>query len=207
LKFIFALFILIFSFASYCSASEAGKGDNVVREIEFDDCKLKITDPYGGVLKKTRESTPVNAYYVVSSINNFWKKRETLIRMRCRNKDPGKAISDMGLRRDGNDWKLSSEKYIPLPEENAALYVLNGKNWNGAGSSADQTFGEEDERTRSFSFCMVGKKQTVCGSISIVAYLSRPKESTLPQVIKLLESIEFIDDDAPPSAASTASGK
>jgi hypothetical protein len=76
---------------------------------------------------------------------------------------------------------------------NTTLYTLHGKGWEGAGITQDQQDGDEDKRTRTFSFCLLHASRALCGTTDTVMYLAQPNESVLPQVIKLLESIEFID--------------
>jgi predicted class III extradiol MEMO1 family dioxygenase len=70
---------------------------------------------------------------------------------------------------------------------------LHGKDWEGAGTTQDQTDGDEDRRTRAFNFCIPHGEYALCGSVQAVAYLSHLNESTLPQIIELLEEIEFVD--------------
>lgn len=48
---------------------------------------------------------------------------------------------------------------------------------------------------RTFNFCIPHRQLAVCGYVD-VGYLLKPKESVFPQVIQLLQSIEFIDMQA-----------
>lgn len=100
-------------------------------------------------------------------------------------------------------WALDpSPDNIGLKEQHTTFYPLHGKGWDGDGVTQDDVNGDERRRTRAFSFCIPHIQLALCGSMQSVAYLMCPKETTLPQVIKLLESVEFID--TPASACSSA---
>jgi len=177
--------------------------------VAFDGCHFSMKDFYGGTLQSTRESTPALANYNAEINPKAHHSFGTWIRFYCEKEGVEKAFKGMGMKYLGSRWVLDKESYSPLPEEHVAIYPLRGNSWNGAGLSSDQTSGDEDQRMRNFGFCISGAKQVVCGTIQQVMFLKSPKDSTIPQVIQLLQSIEFIDDapDVPiePSKASVSS--
>jgi hypothetical protein len=77
-------------------------------------------------------------------------------------------------------------------KDNSNFYQLRGKGWKGEGERREQTY--DDGKLYSFGFCLRNNNLTLCGNVFHVGEKSRnlPKESVLPQVIKMLESIEFI---------------
>jgi hypothetical protein len=183
-------------------AKSPASHSNVTREVAFDSCHFTVEDPYEGTLQSTRYSSPALANYN-SQISPLARHRfETWIQFYCEKNGAEKAFKSMGMKRDDVRWVRSEGRYPSLPEEHVTIYPLHGASWSGAGLSSDQTTGEFDQRMRSFGFCIAGKHQVLCGAVQQVMFLRYPKESTLPQVIKLLQSIEFIDDA--PGASDTA---
>jgi hypothetical protein len=166
----------------------------VVHEVAFDGCHFSMKDPYGGTLQSTRESTPALANYNAEINPKARHRFGTSTQFYCEKKGIEKAFKSMGMKYDGSRWVLDKKSYSPLPEEHVAIYPLRGNSWSGAGLSSDQTTGDEDQRMRNFGFCISGAKQVLCGTIQQVMFLTSPKDSTIPQVIQLLQSIEFIDE-------------
>ncbi|CAB3793881.1 hypothetical protein LMG28614_03784 [Paraburkholderia ultramafica] len=89
-------------------------------------------------------------------------------------------------------WAMdTSPGAIGDPKENTTFYPLRGKGWDGGGVTQDTINGDEERRTRTFAFCISHKALAVCGIARSVGYLRHPNESALPQVIRLLDSVEF----------------
>ena len=116
------------------------------------------------------------------------------------------SLSDRaGIKMTDKGWVLDpSPGAIGSKEHHTTFYPLHGDDWTG-GITQDGVNGDEKRRTRAFYFCIPHQQLALCGSLESVAYLMWPKETTLPQVIKLLESIEFIDDAAPAHVTSVPS--
>jgi hypothetical protein len=174
-------------------------GNITVREVVFNGCHFKMNDPYGGALQATHRSTPQLANYNADINPKARHPFETWIQFDCEN---NVSLNDLpklaGVGKENGQWVVAFNG--DAKALNTTLYTLHGKGWEGAGITQDQQDGDEDKRTRSFAFCLLHASQALCGTSDTVMYLAHPKESVLPHVIQLLESIEFID--APFGSAS-----
>ena len=172
--------------------SPPSAGNVTVHEVAFDGCHFDMKDPYGGTLQATERSTPALANYNAEINPKARYPFETWIQFDCEN-DVG--LNDLpklaGVGKENGQWVIAFNG--DAKAVNTTLYTLHRKGWEGAGITQDQQDGDEDKRTRSFAFCLLRGSQALCGTSDTVMYLAHPKESVLPQVIKLLESIEFID--------------
>jgi hypothetical protein len=170
-----------------------------IHEITFDGCHFKMADPDQGRI--------TGASYFADLNPNARHPFETWIQFSCENPaTPEVYLKLASIKLTGRGWVLDTSKEDPnYPSPKTTFYALHGKDWEGAGTTQDETDGDENRRTRAFNFCIPHKQFALCGSIQSVAYLTWPKESTLPQVIQLLQSIEFIDDaQVAPANSSTA---
>lgn len=177
----------------------------VVREFALDDCHFKLTDPYQAWFDTDTVSNPHSASYIANGINP--KARHpfaTSIQFSCENPATAKTYLDSAsIKLTPKGWALDLSNEDPRPpSSHTTLYLLHGNGWEGAGTTQDATDGDEDRRTRTFGFCIPHKSYALCGMVQHVGYLMWPKETVLPQVIKLLDSIEFID--TPASSSTTA---
>jgi hypothetical protein len=172
--------------------SPPSAGNVTVHEAAFDGCHFDMKDPYGGTLQATERSTPALANYNAEINPKARHPFETWIQFDCEN---NVSLNDLpklaGVAKENGQWVIAFNG--DAKAVNTTLYTLHGKGWEGAGITQDQQDGDEDKRTRSFAFCLLRGSQALCGTSDTVMYLAHPKESVLPQVIKLLESIEFID--------------
>jgi hypothetical protein len=191
------LFVMAFALMTFASlAAQPPKENDTTHEFGFDGCHFKLPDPYGGRIT-------TGSYFAI--INPQAKHSfETWIQFYCEKKSFDTAFLEMGMKRSGPNWILAREKYQPMPEEHAAVYQLHNPTWTGAALASDQTTGDPEDRVRGLGFCIASARQVLCGTIEQVMYVAFPEESALPQIIKLLESIEFIDTPASvPVAPST----
>ena len=191
------------------ACAEQSKAHPVVeREVMFDGCHFKMKDPYNGALVATTRSTPVLANYNATINPKASQPFETWIQFSCQNPVTAKTLSNYaGMKMTPKGWALDpSPEYGRLPQQHTTFYPLHGKHWDGGGVTLDQITGDEDSRRRFYAFCIPHNQLALCGVVRPVAYLEHLNESVLHQVIKLLESIEFIDTpSAKPAAASSSS--
>jgi len=163
-----------------------------VHAVTFNGCHFKMKDPYGGTLQATERSTPALANYSAEINPSARHPFETWIQFDCENNVNISDLSKLaGVGKQNGRWVIAFNG--DAKALNTTLYTLHGKGWEGAGITQDQQDGDEDKRTRTFSFCLLHASRALCGTTDTVMYLAQPNESVLPQVIKLLESIEFID--------------
>jgi hypothetical protein len=164
----------------------------VERHISLDQCSFRLSDPFSGRVSVDAESTPHSASY--SAMINTHAKRpfEPEIRFDCHRNVNASDLSNLaGVSKKNGKWIIDFDG--DAGAVNTELYLLSGKGWDGAGITQDQTDGDENRRSRAFTFCLVHGTQALCGSDDTVMYLKNPGESALPQIIRLLDSIEFIN--------------
>jgi hypothetical protein len=184
------------------SAKAPARQQAITREVALDGCHFSMRDPYSGRLKLATDGGPSIVSYHAEISPGAQHRFDTWIQFYCEKDGSEKAFSSMGMKRDGTRWVISEGSYPSLPEEHVTIHPLHGASWSGAGLTSDQTTGDIDQRMRGFGFCIAGKQQVLCGIVQQVMFLGFPRESTLPQVIKLLQSIQFIDDVASGSASA-----
>ncbi|MFZ5959108.1 hypothetical protein ACOXVJ_16525 [Pseudomonas knackmussii] len=186
--------------AFFAGSINAGQAKSIMREAEFDGCHFKMKDTYGGELRVSRYAPPKLAFY--STQPEFRKRHsvEVVIRFRCQTTKGQEAYTNMGYSYEKNQWRLIPDPNDPQNSANMKLYKLHGPKIEGVASTYDQTTGEPTERIRGLGFCLTDQKQILCGVAQSVGLVAYPKESSLPQVLKLLESIEFIEPSQPTPA-------
>ena len=189
---IFKLLILIpLSFVAASIWANEGKGGNViVNEMNLDGCHFRLTDPYGGTLTQPGDGGPPVANYEAEINPEARRRFRTGIQFECHNNVSTKDLSSLaGIgKRDGR-WIIDFDG--DAEAANTRLYSLHGKGWEGAGITQDQA--GEDGARRAFTFCIMHGSQALCGQDDAVMYLDYPEESVLPQLIRLLDSIEFVN--------------
>ncbi|WP_175765654.1 hypothetical protein [Burkholderia ambifaria] len=187
-------------------AKEATFNQASVHELAFDGCHFKFSDPYHARISTDMKSATHSASYIANINPKARHPFETWIHFRCENPATSKTyLESASIKLTPHGWILDTSKEDPnFPSPRTTFYALYGKSWHGGGTTQDETDGDEDKRTRAFNFCIPHNKLALCGSIQSVSYLSYPDESTLPQVIRLLESIEFIDRPPAPHTDSVS---
>jgi hypothetical protein len=173
--------------------------------VTFGSCHIILRDPYEGTLRVTESGKLAN--YASRNINP--KARHpfvTWIQFSCEDPTTSKTyVQRAGMRMASGGWELEpSLENVGLAEQHTTFHALKGRGWDGGGVTRDDINGDEDRRTRAFTFCIPHKRLALCGSMENAGYLMWPKETVLPQVIKLLESIEFIDTPATASSSTSA---
>ena len=167
-------------------------------DVKLGVCHFKLHDAFNGEIRLTTRSKPQLANYSGSLMRDS-EKSEVSIKMSCRNvlkdelRDCGLELKDGKLNTSGTD-QFTEEEKKQFHEE---LITFVGKNWKGAGVQSEYTFQNSNQnrdiRVKDFSFCLRHDEVVLTGSVSAVAEVGKPKESALPNIIKLLESVEFID--------------
>jgi hypothetical protein len=175
------------------SAAWAEKGNTnkvAIHEIELGGCHFKMSDPYGGALTLTTDSSPPSANYRVEVNPKAQRRFETEIQFECHDNVNISDLSDLaGVGKEHGKWVINFSGNAAAV--NTKLYALRGQGWDGAGITQDQV-GEDGGRS-ALTFCIMHHSQALCGQDDTVMYLDYPKESVLPQIIRLLNSIKFVD--------------
>ncbi|MCP3706492.1 hypothetical protein M3I54_05745 [Paraburkholderia sp. CNPSo 3274] len=161
-------------------------------QVTLDQCNFNLSDPYNGKISIDNESTPHSAIYTSTISQDSKHPFDTKIKFDCHTDVDASNLSDLsGASKKNGKWMIDAGG--DAGAVNTKLYLLQGKGWDGAGITQDQTFGDEDRRTRGFTFCLVHGTKALCGLDDTVMYLAHPNETVLPQIIRLLNSIRFLN--------------
>lgn len=189
----------IFLFALNIQAQSTVTGISPkVFDANVGECHFRLTDPFNGRLRVDLDEKLKSANYHGPLHQKGPEKNDLWIQVWCvqeskvNKKNCGLELENGKLDTDGLE-ALSQDERRSL---NQTLITLIGKGWTGSGVQEDQISGDEELRSRSFNFCIPipHRDYVVEGRVESAAQLNNLKESAMPNIIKLLESIEFIDD-------------
>ncbi|MBN3853350.1 hypothetical protein G3N59_08180 [Paraburkholderia sp. Ac-20340] len=186
-------------------ANSSVKNEAVKREVSFEACHFRMNDPYGGTLTAMDGDKVANYYATINPKASHLF--DTWIQFSCRSATDTKAFSELaGIRMTSRGWAIDPQSGYPdIKGTHTTFHSLHGKGWNGGGVTMDDTNGDEVRRIRTYGFCISHEQIALCGMVQHVGYLQHLNESVLPQVIKMLNSIEFVDDPSMESANSLSS--
>lgn len=207
--------VLLACLAMLARATPLDPSQGVIREMNMrEGCHFTIKDPYLKQENQYREPVYKNGSIFISfmyegNATDYYDSSGsytahinpqarhpfgTRIQFSC---DPATSkiyLDSASIKLTDKGWALDLSKEDPRPPSpHTTLYLLRGRNWEGAGTTQDDTDGDEDRRVRTFGFCIPHHQLALCGMTRHVGYLEHLNESVLPHVIQLLESIEFID--------------
>lgn len=179
------------------NAEEPVSPQSVETEVVFGQCHFKLKDPYGADFRATRSRLPPMANYIANVNTGGAYPFEIWIQFSCQDPATAQTLSERALiKMTDKGWVLDPTPGREIIEQqHTTFYPLHGKGWIGGGTTQDDVNGDEARRMRTFNFCIPHRQLAVCGYVD-VGYLLKPKESVFPQVIQLLQSIEFIDMQA-----------
>lgn len=187
------LIVLVLSFSSISFDNEA----NVKSSVIFADlnvCKFKMNNLYGGDYEVDKKEVPALLFYSKVIKPNSRRPIEVDLKFRC--VDPADAqtfVNFSGGKMTDKGWVMSLDPDVEADTSmHNTFYVLKGKSWEGPAISQDVTNGEEEDRTRGFGFCIPHGSAALCGGGN-VAYLNDLNGSALKEVIKMVETIEFVE--------------
>lgn len=95
------------------------------------------------------------------------------------------------------------------PDQQLKVYNFSGKNWTGKGIAYSQIYGDEARRQRFFNFCLTQNNgpQVLCGQEQVRNLNSPPSTSTLPKIMAVLKTIEFVEQAVNQPASSGSAGR
>jgi hypothetical protein len=153
------------------------------------NCQFRAAEIDGGRVSGTADDARGGYTVGYDSDLGFWA-----VFMSCEKLQPELLAERAGIRKEGNAYALDDRQGQFIREQHAKFVPLDGKNWKGGGTLTDSTTGEPFKRYRRLHFCLVHDSHALCGWSDVVSHLSAPNESMLKNVLRLLNSIEFIDD-------------
>jgi hypothetical protein len=184
------LFTALLLSTSAVLAQRGNTNKIVIHEVQLGGCHFKMSDPYAGALTLTTDSPSPSANYRVEVNPKAQRRFETDIQFECHDNVNISDLSDLaGIGKEHGKWVINFSGNAAAV--NTKLYPLSGQGWDGAGITQDQV-GEGGGRS-ALTFCIMHHSRALCGQDDTVMYLDYPKESVLPQIIRLLRSIKFLD--------------
>jgi hypothetical protein len=211
-----SLFALPLFFSSVCMIyamddenSESKPGfKSIVIATDGLECPIRLHDPYGGMLNKF-------GYDLNGTAPPLKKNLNIHLSLQCRKAaDAEKSGFDV-FRFDTQtstwvkDISSLSEEGKELLGPYIKLFPLKAHNSEGIGVTEVLTPGSDWGYPVLFTFCLRRSPIVLCGSMNGVAGVE-PRDSTryvyndLPDILRLIESIEFIDLPASARSNSTS---
>ncbi len=151
-------------------------------------------------------------------------KRNTYIepfylRFYCHDADPEALSESAPLRYDApsQTWQKEMQKLYGLytdPDPSfkrqldraVRIYEMKSVNAAGFAFTLDDVIGDERGRIRYFRYCLFRGPKAICGQTDVgllVDIRRNPKHDLTPYALKILRSIEFIDEAATPSSVAS----
>ncbi|MBE1161898.1 hypothetical protein [Dyella acidiphila] len=115
----------------------------------------------------------------------------------------------VGAKLINGKWIDENSKLPFDPDQHLEVYNFSGKNWTGKGIAYSQIYGDEARRQRFFNFCLIENNgpQVLCGHTQVRNLNSPPSSSTLPKIMAILKTIEFVDQSVDHAAISGTAAK
>lgn len=165
-------------------------------------CRIHLRDGYFGYLSNEEYSRkgkfPVGflcldatpPYKDISTVARFDSQKDKWVR-----NDAYRFYSPSDDPKQDLIWERRAAKSIHF-------YELNNVNSKGFAYTQDAITGDEDRRERILHYCLVKPPKALCGQ-GVMGGLNTIKKSDLTSyALKILRSIEFIEDALPENAAT-----
>jgi len=165
------------------------------------ECKGKLTDPYFGYLNDEQffvRKMPVN---LVCYQNNDEQTAFPVVRFDSESKKWVK---------DASEWEKDAEKttdsehrkHLERLIRTTLVYDVRAVNSQGWALTQEDLIGDEDNRTRHLTYCLIHPPKALCGEGEVGYLKDGPKADLTEYALRILRSIEFLDDEpAKPEAA------
>lgn len=167
---------------------------STVKSTKGKTCQIRITDPFGG---KLTESS-----YELTDLPYKKTNVEYLsLYLECASSDDADAakrfvyaIFDVQHGTWQPDFTSLSEEDLALLKPVTRIFSLKAINSSGVGVTQDAVNGDSKQRSRAFTFCLRHPPVMLCGSTSTIAYPYYSKSGVMPYALRILSSLEFVDD-------------
>ncbi|GIX23871.1 MAG: hypothetical protein KatS3mg122_1102 [Caldimonas sp.] len=145
--------------------------------------------------------------------NPLGLKRTTYIepfylRFICYDADSEVVTQGWGKRASSGEWVASvSPSDEPLFKGALRAHQVHSVNASGWAVAVDDVIGDERYRLRRLYYCVIHEPKAVCGhsEMGLLPDIRRnPKNDLTPYALKILRSIEFIDDATTPAAPAAS---
>ncbi|WP_152530579.1 hypothetical protein [Paraburkholderia dilworthii] len=179
------------------SASFAKSGQNERKDMIVSasghNCAFSFHDPYGGWISG-------NSYVVDDLPHKKTGVGDFSISFACVSSADNDSIRDYTIARydeQKGHWQADfsglSERDRKLLKPATQWISLKAVNSSGFGALQDMVTGDPETRSRSLGFCLLRPPVALCGSAPVVAIPHYSKVGVKPNVLRIIESIEFAD--------------
>jgi hypothetical protein len=188
-------------------------------------CRIRLRVPqkagYGGIPPES--GFPGRGGITIENPLNLSRKtyiEPFRLRFTCHSADPEALSESAPLRYDAysQTWRKDMQKLYDLyVEPDAAfkrqldravrIYEMRSVNADGFAFTLDDVIGDERGRLRYFRYCLFKASKAICGQtdVGLLTDIRRhPKHDLTPYALKILRSIEFIDDATTPAAPAAS---
>ncbi|SAK74715.1 hypothetical protein AWB77_03362 [Caballeronia fortuita] len=157
------------------------------------NCSFDFIDPYRGWMSGN-DYVAYNLPYNKTRIGNF------SINFECISSADTKLIRAYTVARYDQQEQRWEADFSGLSESDRNLLApvtkwlsVEAVNSSGFGALQDLVTGDPEIRSTSLGFCLLHPPVALCGSAPVVAIPFHDKVGVLPMVLKVIESIEFVD--------------
>jgi hypothetical protein len=196
---IFFIILLVF-FAAYPSYGQQITGEK--KEIVVGVCKISIYSNKNGQFSPPASENDFKFAGYEENLSKVNEGAKFGFSIGCESNfsDKNEIANENGAEYDSTSgkWKgfyvSDQDKSLLAP----VTKVISFETVNGAGfiRVTDDVIGDDESRDRKLSYCVfdsrLAKKQAICGS-GVVMHLAHPQENFLPDALKVLRSVEFLD--------------
>ncbi|SAL80543.1 hypothetical protein AWB71_06145 [Caballeronia peredens] len=176
-----------------CAKSLSNERKQAVITTGTQSCAINFNDPYGGWISGNSyavDDLPFNK----TGIGNF------SITFACVSSVDTDAIRDYTIAKYNEQEKRWEADFSGLSESDRKLLApvtkwlsVKAVNSSGFGALQDIVTGDPEIRSTSLGFCLLHPPVALCGSAPVVAIPFHNKVGVVPMVLKVIESIEFVD--------------
>ena len=167
---------------------------STVVSTEGKTCPIRITDPFGGKLTES-------GYDLIGLPHKETNVEVLSLYLECASSDDADATRrfvyanfDVKHGRWQPDFTSLSHEDFALLKPVTRIFPLKATNSSGVGVTQDAVNGDPKQRSRAFTFCLRHPPVMLCGGTSTIAYPYYSKSGVMPYALRILKSLEFVDD-------------
>lgn len=206
------IFLTLLFFQMTFTAQSGNSNELSSKKWEFNEnvanlgpgCRIKITIPKQAKLIQGYPSAQYRgrANFLIEMPPNFSNDGLWWFKFNCfqtKEEEFNKFWTDVSLQ-DGAKFNIKSNRNSFTNKEGEIFTSLRAVNAWGWAFTFDDTTGDENFRTRHLSYCIRNETHAICGNSNIgyIEYLENKRNiDTQSAAIRILESIEFLEDAAP----------
>lgn len=221
-RWVFATFVVLSLSAARADVAKAAEEPSKTAVIDMGaGCRIQLTVPGSARVSGSPEGGGSGSVTIENPrrlttkryIEPFW------LPFICHDADPEALSESAPLRYDApsQTWQKEMQKLYGLytdPDPSfkrqldraVRIYEMKSVNAAGFAFTLDDVIGDERGRLRYFRYCLFRGPKAICGQTDVgllVDIRRNPKHDLTPYALKILRSIEFIDEAATPSSVAS----